>query len=169
MERTFLWVPKSDPFGEQWLNCEFVPILGKKPSWWTTESGGDCHSYSIGAIKKGKAVGPDGIRGRSIQGCWSSSHFRISMLTSGLWVPLIVSIFKKGDKTNCGNHPCFLLLESFLLVSLHTASSPLPKRPFQSLHVVSDQHKGLLTRFSQHDRFRKSAKNRPLYSFHWSD
>ena len=98
--------------------------------------------------------------------------FRISMLTSkeipsDLWVPLIVSIFKKGDKTNCGNYPCFLMLWSSLLASFHTASSPLPKRPFQSLRVVSDQHKGLLTWFYQHDRFRKRAENRPLYGFHW--
>ena len=30
--------------------------------------------YTVGAMKKGKAAGPDGIRGRSIQGCWSSSY-----------------------------------------------------------------------------------------------
>ena len=80
MERTFFWVPGSEPFGEQWCNCEFASTLSNKLSWRTTESGGDFHSYSIGAMTKGKAVGPDGIRGRSIQGCLSSSYWEKACL-----------------------------------------------------------------------------------------
>ena len=173
MERTFLWVPESDPFGEQWCNSEFASALSKKLSWWTTVSGGDCHSYSIGAMKTGKAAGPDGIHGRSIQGCRSSSYWETACL--------LCSNLGRGSNSQqfsrCSDCLHFqerwydklweLSLLSIVGKILHAASSLLPKRPFRSLNVVSDQHRGLLTWFSQHDRFRKSAENRPLYGFYW--
>lgn len=49
---------------------------------------------------------------------------------------------------------------------------PMPKRPFQSLNVVSDQHEGLLTCFFQHDRFREKCREQHKdlsICFHWSD
>ena len=64
----------------------------------------------IGAIKKGKAAGPDGIPAEVHKAVGPALTGKLDVplyaIPSDLRDVLIVTIFKKDDKTNCGNETC---------------------------------------------------------------
>ena len=74
----------------------------------------------IGAIKKGKAAGPDGVPAEVYKAAGPALIEKLHVLLTRIWDEevihsdlrdaLIVTIFKKGDTTNCGNYRGISLL-----------------------------------------------------------
>ncbi|PFX18122.1 LINE-1 retrotransposable element ORF2 protein [Stylophora pistillata] len=75
---------------------------------------------AIGAMKKGKAAGPDGIPAEAYKAAGPALIEKLHVLFTRIWdeevIPsdlqdaLIVTIFKKGDKANCENYRGISLL-----------------------------------------------------------
>ena len=82
---------------------------------------------------------------------------------------LIVSIFKKGDKTNCGNYPCFLLLGRSLLASLHAASSHCLRGPSRISMWFQTSARDCWHDFLSMTDSGKVQRTDLYYGFHWSD
>ncbi|PFX13645.1 LINE-1 retrotransposable element ORF2 protein [Stylophora pistillata] len=102
---------------------------------------------AIGAMKKGKAAGPDGIPAEAYKAAGSALIEKLHVLLMRIWdeevIPsdlqdaLIVTIFKKGDTANCENYRGISLLSiagKIFARILACRLFPIAEEAFDSVH-----------------------------------